>query len=69
MNVRQFASLGGKARAKALSPERRREIARNGGKASAEKRKGKTLIEVFAEEQRKAEACKQAQAVPSGLAS
>jgi len=69
MNHKQFARLGGKARARALSPERRREIARSGGKASAEKRKGKTLIEVFAEEQRKADACKQAEVMPPSLAS
>lgn len=38
MNVKQFAKLGGKARAKALSKERRIEIARGAGKASAVKR-------------------------------
>ena len=31
MTVYQFASLGGKARAKKLSPSRRKEIARKGG--------------------------------------
>jgi general stress protein YciG len=68
MNVKEFARLGGRARAKALSAERRREIARSGGKASAEKRKqGKTLIEVFAEEDKRA--CKQAQVMPPSLAS
>jgi general stress protein YciG len=67
MNVKEFARLGGRARAKALSAERRREIASSGGKASAEKRKqGKTLIEVFAAEEA---ACKQAQAMPPSLAS
>jgi general stress protein YciG len=70
MNVKQFARMGGRARAKALSAERRREIAKSGGKASALKRKqGKTLIEVFAEEQRKADACKQAEVMPPSLAS
>lgn len=70
MNVKEFARLGGRARAKALSAERRKEIARRGGKASAAKRKGgKTLIEVFAEEERRATTCKQAQVMPPGLAS
>jgi len=41
MNVKQFASLGGRARAKALSKERREEIARIAGKASALKRTSK----------------------------
>jgi general stress protein YciG len=36
--ARIFASLGGKARAKKLSRERRAEIARQGGKAKAAKR-------------------------------
>ncbi len=39
MNVKEFARLGGKARAKALSKERRVEIARNAGLASSSKRK------------------------------
>jgi general stress protein YciG len=34
----EFARKGGKARAKALSPERRKEIARQGAAASAKKR-------------------------------
>ena len=38
MNVKEFARLGGKARAKALSQQRRIEIARNAGIASAKKR-------------------------------
>lgn len=33
MNQKQFASLGGRARAKALTPERRHEIASNAAKA------------------------------------
>jgi hypothetical protein len=41
MNVKQFARLGGKARAQALSKARRVEIARIAGKASALKRKTK----------------------------
>jgi len=41
-HVRRFmGSQGGKARAKALSAARRREIARMGGKAKAAKRGGK----------------------------
>ena len=35
MNITEFARLGGKARARVLSKERRIEIARNAGKASA----------------------------------
>jgi general stress protein YciG len=35
-----FASMGGRARAKKLSQERRSEIARQGGKAKAATRKG-----------------------------
>jgi len=38
MNVKQFARLGGQARAQALSKARRVEIARIAGKASALKR-------------------------------
>ena len=41
MNVKEFARLGGKARAKALSQQRRIEIARNAGIASAKKRTSK----------------------------
>jgi general stress protein YciG len=41
MNVTQFARLGGKARAKALTRERRIEIARNAGLASSRKRTSK----------------------------
>ena len=41
MNVKEFARLGGKARAKALSKDRRVEIARNAGLASASKRTSK----------------------------
>ncbi len=41
MNVIEFARLGGKARAKALSKDRRIEIARNAGIASAKKRTSK----------------------------
>ena len=41
MNVKQFAKLGGQARARALSKERREEIARIAGKASALKRTSK----------------------------
>lgn len=33
MTVQQMASLGGMARAKSLTPERRREIARKAAKA------------------------------------
>jgi general stress protein YciG len=39
MTLKEFARAGGKARAAALSKERRIEIARGAGKASAEKRK------------------------------
>jgi hypothetical protein len=39
MTQKEFARLGGRARAKALTPERRREIARNAGLASAALRK------------------------------
>ncbi len=39
MTLKEFATKGGKARAKALSPLRRIEIARNAGIASALKRK------------------------------
>lgn len=39
MTVIEFARLGGKARARKLSKERRTEIARNAGLASASKRK------------------------------
>lgn len=35
MTLKEFAAKGGKARAKALSKERRSEIASNAGKASA----------------------------------
>jgi general stress protein YciG len=41
MNVTQFARMGGKARAKALTKERRIEIARNAGLASSRKRTSK----------------------------
>ena len=41
MNIKEFARLGGKARAKALSKDRRIEIARNAGLASAVKRTSK----------------------------
>lgn len=37
MDVKEFASLGGKARANKLSPERRREIAVNAGNATKAK--------------------------------
>ncbi len=46
MNVKEFARLGGKARAKALSKERRIEIARNAGLASASKRTSKQALNV-----------------------
>ena len=39
MTVKELASIGGKARAKKLSPERRKEIAKNAGLAP---RKSKT---------------------------
>ena len=39
MNQTEFAALGGKARAKKLSPKRRKEIARNAGKAGGRGRK------------------------------
>ena len=39
--VRRIASLGGKARAKALSPERRKEIAAKASKAAAKARRRK----------------------------
>lgn len=39
INVKQFASLGGKARAKKLSKERRVEIAKNAVAAREAKRK------------------------------
>jgi hypothetical protein len=38
MNLKQFRSAGGKARAKKLSKKRRQEIARAGGLARAAKR-------------------------------
>lgn len=41
MTLKEFARLGGKARAKALSHQRRIEIARNAGLASAKKRTSK----------------------------
>jgi len=41
MTQKEFASLGGRARAKLLSKERRKEIARNAGLASASKRTSK----------------------------
>ena len=41
MNVKQFARLGGQARARALSKDRRSEIAKIAGKASALKRTSK----------------------------
>ena len=41
MTQKEFASLGGRARAKALSKDRRQEIARNAGLASASKRTSK----------------------------
>jgi len=39
MTQKEFASLGGRARAKALTKQRREEIARNAGHASALQRK------------------------------
>ncbi len=39
MNVKEFARLGGRARAAKLTKERRIEIARNAGLASSIKRK------------------------------
>jgi len=39
MTLKEFATKGGKARARALTKERRIEIARNAGLASASKRK------------------------------
>jgi len=39
--IRQFASLGGKARAKKLSKKRRREIAKQAGIASGNARRAK----------------------------
>lgn len=39
LTLKQFARLGGNARAKKLTKERRKEIARNAGIASANKRK------------------------------
>lgn len=42
MTVREMASLGGQARAKALTPARRRAIARKAGKASKRKRARRT---------------------------
>ena len=41
LTLKQAASLGGEARAKALSAQRRKEIATLGGKARAEKAKRK----------------------------
>ncbi len=40
MTVAEMTSLGGKARAKALSPKRRREIAQAAAKARWEKKNG-----------------------------
>ena len=39
MNLKEFASLGGKARAKKLTKRRRKEIASMGGKAGGRGRK------------------------------
>jgi len=39
--IARITSMGGKARAKALTPERRKEIARKAGKASGEARRKK----------------------------
>jgi general stress protein YciG len=41
MTITEFARLGGRARAKALSAERRRAIAKKGGEAAARVRKRK----------------------------
>ncbi len=41
MNVKEFARLGGRARAAKLTKERRIEIARNAGLASSRKRTSK----------------------------
>jgi general stress protein YciG len=38
LTLTEFAALGGKARARKLTPEQRREIARRGGQASGRKR-------------------------------
>lgn len=45
MDVKEFASLGGKARAKKLSKKRRVEIAKNAVKAREVKRKLKATLE------------------------
>jgi general stress protein YciG len=37
LTIKEFASMGGKARAKKLSPQRRTEIAKKAGKASQAK--------------------------------
>lgn len=37
MNIKQFASLGGKARAKKLTKKRRKEIAQMGGRPRKKK--------------------------------
>jgi hypothetical protein len=42
MNVKEFAALGGKARAKKLSKKRRSEIARKAGLAAAEARRAES---------------------------
>ena len=39
MDVKEMARLGGNVRARALTPEKRREIASKGGKAGARARK------------------------------
>lgn len=39
MNVREFASLGGRARARRLHPDRRSEIAREAARVSWQRRR------------------------------
>ncbi len=46
MNVKEFARLGGRARAAKLTKERRIEIARNAGLASSHKRSCKQALDV-----------------------
>lgn len=51
MNVTQFARLGGRARAAKLTKERRIEIARNAGLASAQKQRASKNQELCQSEQ------------------
>ncbi len=51
MNVKEFARLGGRARAAKLTKERRIEIARSAGLASAQKQRASKNQELCQQEQ------------------